>query len=77
MMYCYFTTDGGAASQQIHSCIVISKNYFTSTVFYNTTTALFYQILVIEFHYNIVKSQTFYTSSRMYLAISWVLNLIN
>ena len=64
MMYCNFTIDVDASSQQINStCIAIPKNYFTSSVIllYITSTAILHYILLLKFHGNIVKLQTFLT----------------
>ena len=53
MMYCNYKTDSGTVLQQIHkTCIVIPKNYFTSTVIslHNTSTVILHYILQIKFH---------------------------
>ena len=61
MMYCNFTIDGDAVSHQSHNtCIVISKNYFTSTMIsiYNISTVILHYILLIKFYQRTEKSQT-------------------
>ena len=49
IIYYNFTTDGGAALQQIYNtCIVIPKNDIKSTVFllHNTSTIILHYILI-------------------------------